>query len=102
MSDPSSATGAARYPDLDHFLSAYLHQDYLEVSGSFEGAVEEFKASEPAARVEGLRADIARFVAMHRDRPLAAYDRLFPMSFIIGDTDADALAWFAELDALLA
>lgn len=86
-----------------HFLSAYLHQDYIEVSGSLDGAVEDYLAQEPAYLSLGLRADVERFLAEHATAPRAAFDRTFPGAFHIGDDDDTARAWLTHiLDRLAA
>ena len=76
-----------------HFLSAYLHQDFMEVSGSLDGAIKDFLTREPRHLAWGLRADVERFLFDHAAAPLADFNRVFPHAFHIGDDDTTARAW---------
>jgi hypothetical protein len=85
------------YAYLAHFLGAYLHQDYVVVSGSLEGAIDDFLAQEPGYFAWGLRADLERFLAEHASAALASFNQTFPGAFHIGDDDAAARAWLEQV-----
>jgi hypothetical protein len=93
---------ADAYFYLAHFLGAYLHQDYVVVSGSIEGAIDDFLTHEPRYCAWGLRADLERFLSENPQAPLAAFNQTFPGAFHIGDGDADARAWLDRVRARVA
>ena len=90
------------YPYLAHLLGAYLHQDYLVVSGSEEGAIDDFLALEPPYFGWGLRADLERFLDDHARAPLAALEATFPGAIYVGEDDAAARAWVGQVLARVA
>ena len=89
------------YPHLEHLLTAYLHQDFTVVSGSFEGAVRDFLQAEPDPAAAGLRGDVARFVREHAGRIATSFEKIFPDTFVIGRTEEEARDWFGRLESLL-
>lgn len=85
--------------DLAHLLASYFHQDYLVVHGSEEGVLDDFVKSEESSTVARTITDIEQFVGRHENDLLAAYQRWFPYSFIVGEDDQQAREWFDWLSS---
>jgi hypothetical protein len=58
-----SSFSAAHYPHLQQFLRAYLHQDYVDVHGSFEGAARDFCKGAAPARLSAVQTEFDAFLA---------------------------------------
>lgn len=85
--------------DLAHLLASYFHQDYLLVHGSEEGVLDNYVRSEDPSTVNKTIAEIERLAGKYEDELLAAYQRWFPYSFIVGDNDQQAREWFDWLSS---
>jgi hypothetical protein len=69
------------YPYLDTLIKGYLNQDYSYYADTLEGVIEAYKSDEGAEQVQGLRADIARFLADHPTTLEAAFEAAYGFDF---------------------
>lgn len=95
-----SASLATRFPRLDHFLNAYMHQDWRLFGNSLEDVVREYASDSSASDVRSLQREIHFLLVSEGDRIEADYYRLFPNSVLPSAwhmTVADWLRYVAKL-----
>ena len=70
-----------KYPHLDTLIKAYLNQDYSYYADTLEGVIDAYKDDAAPEQVQGLRADIARFLADHPATLDAAFEAAYGFDF---------------------
>lgn len=70
-----------KYPHLDVLIKAYLNQDYSYYADTLEGVIDAYKDDAAPEQIQGLRADIARFLADHPDTLDAAFEAAYGFDF---------------------
>ena len=88
------------YPYLEQIFGAYLNSDYTIHGPELEDAVAAYARDEHWLDVVAARADIRRFLALHRDDLDAELVRRFPDH--ARDAKTSALDFLNWLDATLA
>jgi len=88
------------YPYLSELLGGYFHQDAYDDAENDEEIMRGFRRSSWDYQRLGVRADIRRFLHQHRGDLLAAIERTFHPSLILGKTDAEAREWLTKIESL--
>jgi hypothetical protein len=91
----------APYPYLEHLLGAYFHQDCYDEGATNAQLVEDFKQSTHGYEVLGLRADILRFLHLHRGDLKTAIEKAFSPDVSLGETDEGVEAWLISIERQL-
>lgn len=77
----TDAAHAMKYPHLDTLIKAYLNQDYSYYADTLEGVIEAYKDDAAPEQIQGLRADVARFLADHPATLDAAFEAAYGFDF---------------------
>jgi hypothetical protein len=89
------------FPDLDHFMGAYMHQDWQLFGNTVEEVVaRHVKVSDPD-EAHGLKMDIKRFVSYKGNDLDREYERLFPGSVIPSAWDMSTREWLLWIERLV-
>ena len=94
------ARSASRFPHLDHFLNAYMHQDWQLFGDTLEAVVGAYAADTYPEGADRLREEIDQFLRFEGVRLEADYPRLYPNSVLPSGwhmTAAEWLRWVARL-----
>jgi hypothetical protein len=66
---------------LDTLIKGYLNQDYAYYADTLEGVIEAYKDDAAPEQIQGLRAEIARFLADHQGTLDTAFEVAYGFDF---------------------
>lgn len=75
----------SRFPHLDHFLNAYMHQDCRLFGDSIEDVVKAYSLDSPESSIENLdrlRSEIIEFINAEGNSIEPDYHKLYPNSVL--------------------
>jgi hypothetical protein len=87
-------------PCLDHFLNAYMHQDWTIFGDSLQDVVKTFADDSSPEDVRGLQADIGAFVRGEGSHLEADFRKLFPNSASPSGWGMSAEQWLNHVAGL--
>ena len=89
------------FPYLDHFLGAYMHQDWDIAEKTLEEVVARFVKVSDRDEAHGLKMDIKRFVA-YKDPDLdREFERLFQPDIIPSGWGMSTREWLLWIERLV-
>jgi hypothetical protein len=72
----------SKFPHLDHFLNAYMHQDWRLSGDSLEAVLRTYAHDTSPSDVKQLRSEIEQFISAEGGNLEADYRKLYPNSVI--------------------
>jgi hypothetical protein len=82
-----------RFPHLDHFLNACMHQDWRMYGDDLTAVVATYAADTPPDGAERLQAEIEQFLRSEGSRVETDYYQLYPNSALPSAWDTTAADW---------
>lgn len=73
---------STNFPHLDHFLNAYMHQDWMLAGDTLATVLQTYVNDTSPDDVQALRSEIAAFVRHDGDAIETDYHRQFPNSVL--------------------
>jgi hypothetical protein len=89
-----------KFPHLDHFLNAYMHQDWKLFGDSLESVVRGYAVDTSPHDVRQLKAEIDQFIASEGDNIEPDFHRLYPNSVLPSGWGMTAEQWLREVAKL--
>jgi hypothetical protein len=89
------------FPYLDHFIGAYMHQDWQLFGNTVEEVVASFVKVSDADESHGLKMDIKRFVNYKGNDLDREYQRLFSGSVEPSSWDMSTREWLLWIERLV-
>jgi hypothetical protein len=90
------------FPHLDHFLNAYMHQDWDLFGESLEEVLQTYARQTSRSDVDGLRAEIDQFIASKGTRIESDYYELYPNSVAPSGWNMNVEQWLRRVSELAA
>jgi hypothetical protein len=90
----------ATFQHLDHFLNAYMHQDWDLFSESLSDVVHTYIAETSVGDAARLRSEIDEFISMHGLDLDAAFYRLFPNSALPSGWNMSVEQWLQQVSQI--
>jgi CdiI immunity protein len=91
-----------KLPHLDHFLNAYMHQDWQIFGNTIEAVIAAYAEDTSAEEVYALRDEIAMLLEAEGDRIEPAYHSLYPNSVLPSGWGMTAQQWLRRVAELAA
>lgn len=89
-----------RFSHLDHFLNAYMHQDWRIYGETLEDVVTAYVEDTSSDDIALLHAEISEFLSNPNDLTEPAYRQLYPNSALPSGWNMNVRSWLSLVDEL--
>ena len=92
-----SSSLAMRFPHLDHFLNAYMHQDWELFGDSLEDVVQTYASDTSPVEMQQLRDEIVQLLTVEGHRIETSYYALYPNSVMPSGWGMSVADWLTRV-----